>query len=90
MVNKDIEQAEEINALFSRPFLGACSLILVLCGVVVGIWSAGIEKDLASIRAILNERAALAPRTAELERRTEDQEQRLRAIERQTYRNGWK
>ena len=90
MVNQVPDESKEISALFSRPFIGACGLILVLCGVVVGVWSSTMEKDISDIRRILDERATLPPRTAELERRTEDQEQRLRTLERQTYRNGWK
>jgi len=76
----------ELNALFSRPFLGACSLVLVLAGVVVGVWSSAIERDLTAIRSTLNERANLIPRTAELEKRTDDQEERLRELERQSWR----
>ena len=81
-------ESDEIKVLFSRPFLGACSLCLVLCGVVVGLWSHAIERDLDEIRNTLNDRASLIPRTAELEKRLDDQEGRLRAVERQMYFNG--
>ena len=80
--------AQEVKVIFSRPFLGACGLIIALCGVVVGLWSSAIERDLNEIRATLNAHASLPPRTIELERRTDDQEGRLRAIERQMYQNG--
>ena len=81
--------------LLGKGFLAACGVIVTLCGVVIGLWSHGIEKDLVDIRdsqraiwATLNDRATIGPRTAELEKRTDDQEDRLRAIEKQTYRNG--
>lgn len=81
------EERKEISALFSRPFLGACGLVVVLAGVVVGVWSSQIERDLNAIRAVLNERASLIPRTAELEKRTDDQEDRIRDLERQSWRS---
>lgn len=87
MEQRDSDERQEISALFSRPFLGACSLVLVLAGVVVGVWSSAIERDINAIRAVLNERASLIPRTTELEKRTEDQEERLRDLERQSWRN---
>jgi len=80
--------ANEIKVIFSRPFIGVCGVCIALCGVVVGLWSSAIERDLNEIRATLNARASLPPRTIELERRTDDQEGRLRAIERQMYQNG--
>lgn len=90
MVTQDSDESKEVSALFSRPFLGACSLVIILCGVVVGLWSSAIEKDLGDIRRTLDDRATLLPRTAELEKRTEDQERRLRELERFTWRNGFK
>ena len=81
MANESDER-KELSALLSRPFLGACSLVLVLAGMVVGIWSSGIKQDITDIRDTLKERASLIPRTAELEKRTEDQEERLRHVER--------
>ena len=86
----DDRPPQELQVLFSRPFLGLCGALLTLCGLVIGIWSNGIQKDLDDIRRILNERATIPPRTGELERRTDDQEQRLRAIEEKFWRNGWK
>ena len=82
------DKTDEIDALFSRPFLGACGIIIALCGMVVGLWSSSIERDINGIRLTLNERASLIPRTTELEKRTDDQEGRLREIERSLYRNG--
>jgi len=72
--------------------LGACGLVLTVGGLAIGLWSESLDKrleDQAQWR-ILSERASLIPRTAELEKRTDDQEQRLRELERRTWRNGWK
>ena len=80
--------AHEVKVLFSRPFLGACGIIIALCGMVLGLWSSAIERDLLDLRLTLNERASLLPRTTALEQRTADQEERLRAVEQQMYRNG--
>lgn len=77
----DDDERKELSALLSRPFLGACSLILVLAGAVVGNWISGVKEDLVDIRTTLNSRADLPPRTAELERRDADKEGRLRAVE---------
>lgn len=82
----DIEERKELSALLSRPFLGACSLILVLTGLVMGNWINGVKADLADIRATLDRRADLPPRTSELERRDQDKEERLREIEREHWR----
>lgn len=89
--------ANEIKVIFSRPFLGACGIIVALCGYVIGLWATAIEQDrqetrvaITDIRRILDERATLTTRTAELERRTEDQEQRLRVNEWHLYSNGHK
>lgn len=87
MGERDNAERQEISALFSRPFLGACSLVLLLAGVVVGVWSSAIERDINAIRTVLNERASLIPRTAELEKRTDDQEERIRDLERQSWRS---
>lgn len=79
----------EIQAIYSRAFLGLCGVIISLCGVVVGLWSSAIERDLADIRKTLDARADLPPRTTELERRTgeqdkelDDHEGRIRTLER--------
>jgi len=87
MDTRDIEERQEISALFSRPFLGACSLVLVLAGVVVGVWSSAIERDINAIRLVLNERASLLPRVAELEKRTDEQKEQIRELERDHWRN---
>ncbi len=80
MPNDDHER-KELSALLSRPFLGACGLIVVLSGALAGHWISGVKEDLGELRATLNSRADLPPRTAELERRDADKESRLRVIE---------
>jgi hypothetical protein len=82
----DSTERKELSALLSRPFLGACSLVIVLSGAVVGDKFVSIKDDIAEIRVILNSRADLPPRTAELERRDTDKEGRLREIERDHWR----
>lgn len=82
----DATERKELSALLSRPFLGACSLVVVLAGVVMGNWVSGVKQDLVEIRTTLNNRADLPPRTAELERRDTDKEGRLREIERDHWR----
>ena len=79
----------EIQAVYSRPFLALCGVVASLCGVVIGLWSSSVERELAGIHKILDERASVPPRTAELERRTDEQdkqlgdhEARIRVIER--------
>ena len=86
-----------IASLISKGFLAACGIIISLCGLVVGLWSHGIEKDLRDIRdaqraiwQTLNDRADVKQRIAELEKRTVDQEERLRGVEQHSYRNGRK
>jgi hypothetical protein len=80
------DERKEISALLSRPFIGACSLVIVLAGAVVGDKFIAIKDDLTEIRATLNSRADLPPRTTELERRDADKEGRLREIERDHWR----
>jgi len=75
------DERKELSALLSRPFIGACSLVIVLAGAVVGDKFIAIKDDLTEIRGILNSRADLPPRTAELERRDTDKEDRIRALE---------
>jgi hypothetical protein len=82
----DADERKELSALLSRPFLGACGLVIVLAGAVVGDKFIAIKDDLTEIRVILNSRADLPPRTAELERRDADKEGRLREIERDHWR----
>ena len=82
----DADERKELSALLSRPFLGACGLVIVLAGAVVGDKFIAIKDDLTEIRVILNSRADLPPRTAELERRDTDKEGRLREIERDHWR----
>ena len=76
------DEQRELSALLSRPFLGACGLILILAGSFGGYWISGVKEDITEIRAILNSRADIPPRTAELERRDADKEGRLREVER--------
>lgn len=75
------DDRKELSALLSRPFLGACGLIVVLSGALAGHWISGVKEDLREIRTTLNSRADLPTRTIELERRDEDKEHRLRIIE---------
>jgi len=82
----ETDERKELSALLSRPFIGACSLVIVLSGVVVGDKFIAIKDDLAEIRTILNSRADLPPRTTELERRDADKEGRIREIERDHWR----
>jgi hypothetical protein len=82
----DANERKELSALLSRPFLGACGLVIVLAGAVVGDKFIAIKDDLTEIRVILNSRADLPPRTTELERRDADKEGRLREIERDHWR----
>ena len=76
------EDQKELSALLSRPFIGACGLIIVLSGAVMGHWISGVKEDLTDIRSTLDRRADLPPRTTELERRDLDKEGRLREVER--------
>jgi len=82
----ETDERKELSALLSRPFIGACSLVIVLSGIVVGDKFIAIKDDLAEIRTILNSRADLPPRTTELERRDADKEGRIREIERDHWR----
>ena len=68
---------------------GACALVLLLAGALVGLWSGSMERALDEIREsqraiwkTLAERASLPGRTDELEERTDDQELRIRTLER--------
>jgi len=80
------DEQRELSALLSRPFLGACGLIIVLTGALGGYWISGVKEDLAGIRATLDSRADLPPRTAELERRTTVIEEHVRDVERDHWR----
>ena len=97
MAHETDEAKERSGPTWRYVALGASSLVLTIGGMAVGFWSESIDKRLEDIHAtqqaqwrILGDRASLVPRTAELEKRTEDQEQRLRELERRTWRNGWK
>lgn len=72
--------------------LGACSLVLTFGGLVIGVWSESLDHRLNDIAnsqrrqwEVLNERASLSPRMENAERQSLDQEQRLRALERQAW-----
>ena len=80
MSNSD--EQRELSALLSRPFIGACGVIILLAGGFGGYWLSGVKEDLAEIRVILNSRADIPWRTAELERRATDEEKRLLEVER--------
>lgn len=82
----DVTERKELSALLSRPFLWAASSVIVLTGVAVGDKFAAIKDDITEIRIILNSRADLPTRTAELERRDTDKEGRIREIERDHWR----
>lgn len=58
---------DEVSVLISRPFLGVVGALLALCGVVIGLWSSSIERKLERIERILDERASLPHRVANLE-----------------------
>jgi len=97
MAHETDEAKERSGPTWRYVALGASSLVLTIGGMAIGFWSESLDKRLEDIRAtqqaqcrILGDRASLLPRTAELEKRTEDQEQRLRELERRTWRNGWK
>lgn len=93
------DQASETwtATLLSKGLVAAGGAIITLCGLVVGLWSSGIEKDVRDTRdaqraiwQVLNDRADLKPRVAELEKRDGDKEDRLRAVEKHSYTNGRK
>lgn len=89
--NKDPSGSEWRASVLQWALGGTCSIIIGLTGTLAGVWGGHMEKHIDEIHngqravwTVLNERASLPPRIAELEKRTEDQEQRLREIERMT------
>ncbi len=90
------ESNDQSYGLLQKALIGACTLIVTLCGLVIGVWSSGLETAVTEVRdgqraiwRVIGERASLPSRTDELERRTEDQEQRLRRAEAKLDRNRW-
>ena len=86
------QNEESWEGFYKWAFTGACSLVLLIGGVAIGLWSQSLDRRLSDIAdsqarqwQILNERASLPPRLGEVERRTDDQEQRLRQIERKVW-----
>jgi hypothetical protein len=88
-----VEHMEDSWSGFYRWALtGACSGILLIGGMAIGLWSQSIDRRLDDIATsqnkqwdVLNERASLPTRVNEGERRTEDLEQRLRQVERRVW-----
>jgi hypothetical protein len=64
-----ITPTQEIQVFLTRPFLAVCGALLAVCGMVVGLWSSAIERDINEIRGTLNERAELPSRVTQLEKR---------------------
>jgi len=97
MSHEPVDESRETGPTWRWIALGACALVVSVGGLAIGLWSESLDQRLADIRntqqaqwRILGERASLVPRTAELEKRTDDQEIRLRELERRQWRNGWK
>lgn len=91
------EREREWEEFWKRLALWLGGAILALGGMAVGLWSRALDQRLDNLLeaqrkqwSILSERASLIPRTAELEKRADDQEDRLREVEKQTYRHGHK
>lgn len=79
--------SQEIQVFLTRPFLAVCSAVFVLCGVVVGLWSSAIERDVREIRAILNERAELPSRVTQLEKRDGEDKADIAELKRWRWQN---
>ena len=97
MSHEQTDSVHEDSPTWRYLAIGACGLVVSVGGLAIGLWSESLDQRLADIRntqqaqwRILGERSSLVPRTAELEKRTEDQEQRLRELERRQWRSGWK
>lgn len=92
-MDHDDEAAQQAwTGLYRWLFTGACAVILGLAGTLVGVWSSGVEQALVTLRTTqdaiwktVNERNSLPGRTSEVERRTDDQEARIRVLERQVW-----
>ena len=87
---------DQSTSLLQKAFIGACTIIVSLCGLVVGLWSHSLETAVTEVRdsqraiwRIIGERASLPARTAELEKRSDDQERRLREAEVKIGRSRW-
>lgn len=77
-----------LSSLLQRALIGACTLIIGLAGALVGVWGGHFEKRFDEFRdgqraiwQVLNDRASIPSRTAELEKRTDEQERRIRDLE---------
>ena len=65
--------------------VGACVLILSGGGYLIGDTLSSLRQELKDVRTILDQRSGLPTRVDTIERETHDQEQRLRAIEKQVW-----
>lgn len=86
---------ENFEKFYKWALAGACSLVLLIGGMAVGLWSRALDQRLEDMAnnqhkqwEVINERASLPPRLGEVERRTDDHEQRLRQVERKLWGGG--
>ena len=89
------QNEEGWTEFYKWALAGSCSLVILVAGMAIGLWSRSLDRRLDDIASsqikqweIINERASLPPRLGEIERRTDDQEQRLRQIERKVWGGG--
>ena len=85
-------EAEPVTDPWKILAVGACSLVVTIGGLALGVWSQSLDRridELASIQRqqtlILNERAILSTRVDRVQFQTDDHEIRLRALERQVW-----
>jgi hypothetical protein len=82
------DHEDQWEAFWKSLALWACGAIIAIGGLAIGLWSKSLDDRLDGLSngqrkqwEVLSERASLSPRLSELERKTEDQEERLRILE---------
>ena len=97
MEHETNETAAENGPTWHNVALGACGLVLTVGGLAIGVWTESLDKRLEDLRVNINDlrhivdnRADLPPRVAELEAGHKMIKDQVRALERQADRNGWK
>ena len=97
MVHHGTDPVEPDGPTWRYIALGACALVLSIGGLAVGLWSESLDKRLDDIRSttldlrrIVESRADLPARVAEVETEHKAIKEQVRTLERQADRNGWK
>jgi hypothetical protein len=82
------EETEQVGPTWQNIAMGCAVLLVTVGGYIIGDTLTSIRQELRDVRASLGDHSRMAARLDAIETRTADQEERLRYVEREQWKQG--